>query len=73
MRLGTFVSVQPIASQGVMTGKRDAVNEFAARYATSASAPSAELRRQYEEEGFILLSGLIDDETSRAPFALGAD
>lgn len=53
-----------------MTGKRDTVNEFAERYATSASAPSTELRRQYEEEGFILLSGLIDDETSRAAAAL---
>ena len=53
-----------------MTVKRDSVNQFAARYATSASAPSTELRRQYEEEGFILLSGLIDDETSRAAAAL---
>ena len=46
------------------------MNEFDARYATPASAPSTELRQQYAEEGFILLSGLIDDETSRAAAAL---
>ena len=46
------------------------MNEFDARYATPASAPSTGLRQQYAEEGFILLSGLIDDETSRAAAAL---
>ncbi len=34
------------------------------RRATPADRPSAVLRQQYEEEGFLLLSGLIDDSVS---------
>ena len=41
-----------------MTAKLDAFT------ATSANAPAGEIRRQYERDGFLLLSGLIDDETS---------
>ncbi len=33
--------------------------------ATPADAPSQQIRRQYQRDGFLLLSGLIDDETSR--------
>lgn len=46
------------------------MKELAARYATSARQTSTVLRRQYREEGFLLLSDLIDDETSRAAAAL---
>ncbi|MGY8823738.1 MAG: phytanoyl-CoA dioxygenase family protein [Candidatus Latescibacterota bacterium] len=33
--------------------------------ATPADAPAEHIRRQYANDGFLLLSGLIDDETSR--------
>ncbi len=39
-------------------------NDITPLYAKSADLPSAVLRQQYEEEGFVLLSGLMDDETS---------